>query len=578
MKNFLSSLKGKIIAGAVTLLVIAAAVATVILLNTGYRNIRIEDLNGTTKVTSTTGVIDAFKGQNLKSGDNVAVGEKSDLTLALDSDKHVYAKELTKFRLEAFGVSGKDSRTVIYLEKGSILNEIDVKLLQSESYSVESPNALMSVRGTTFTVTVFFDGEGLCHTVVEVSEGVVEVVDKQGKMPVRTLNAGEITEVVSRVEQGNNEIQLPPDNGGNTQPPIFQGNIMKDAEALAVEQAIETYLNGGALDTTNFDRITKLELHGNVAFVALDGYRFGRGISCSTYVYYNTNDLINGKIGLRFYDENFSVVQEIETTRNTLTDLEFIKGMTSLNHLYMEFGSITTLSALKDMTKLTTLTIDNCKISDITPIENLSGLNYLHLGSNDISDITSVAKLTKLKTLYLSNNNISDISPLANLSELYSLYLEMNSISDITPLAELTKLNNLVLGRNNISDITPLAKLTGIESLNLDSNNISELSPLENLLKLNYLNLFNNNFSDISPLAKLSELNSLNLGINNISDISPLASLTKLTKLYLDNISISDYSPLFDLPKLDTLSIIGASEEALNQIKQAMPNTQIKNK
>lgn len=71
MKNFLSSTKGKIIAGAVTLAVIAAAVVTVILLNTGYRNIRVEDLNGASKVTSVNGVIDAFKGQNLKSGEKV---------------------------------------------------------------------------------------------------------------------------------------------------------------------------------------------------------------------------------------------------------------------------------------------------------------------------------------------------------------------------------------------------------------------------------------------------------------------------------------------------------------------------
>ncbi|MGN0682422.1 MAG: leucine-rich repeat domain-containing protein, partial [Oscillospiraceae bacterium] len=446
------------------------------------------------------------------------------------------------------------------------------------SYVVESPNATMSVRGTIFTVEVFFDIEGLCHTVVEVREGVVELEEKgTGNNEIKTLNAGETTEVVSFVEEENNEIQLPSDNGGNSQPPIFQESVMKDAEALAVEQAIEAYLNGGALDTTNFDRITKLELHGKVAFVVLDGYRFGRAMSCSTYMYYNTNDLINGKIGLRFYDENYSVVLDVETARNPLTDLEFIKEMTSLNHLYVEFGSLTTLSALKDMTKLTTLTIDDCKISDITPLSDLSKLCYLNLGNNDISDITPLSNLTNLKTLYLSDNKIADISPLSNLSELYSLYLEMNSVSDITPLADLKELNDLFLGRNNISDITPLANLTEIESLYLDGNNIYDISPLENLLKLNSLNLFSNKFSDISSLANLSNLNSLNLGYNNISDITPLANLTELAKLYLDNITIPDYSPLFDLPKLDTLSIIGASDEVLNQIKQSMPNTQIKN-
>ena len=200
MKNFLSSTKGKIIAGAVTLLLIAGVVVLIILLNTGYRNIRVADLTGTSRVTSMLSVSDVVKGQNLVSGDNVEVFEKSSLTLALDSDKHVAASELTKFSVEAFGAAGKDSRTVIHLEKGTISNEIDNKLLPSESYVVESPNASMSVRGTIFTVNVFFDNKGLCHTSVEVKEGIVELTEKDTEK-VKTLNAGQSANVVSRSER-----------------------------------------------------------------------------------------------------------------------------------------------------------------------------------------------------------------------------------------------------------------------------------------------------------------------------------------------------------------------------------------
>ncbi len=215
MKNFLSSTKGKIIAGAVTLAVIAGVVVLIILLNTGYRNIRVENLSGTTKVTSLMSISDAFKGQNLISGDKVEVFEKSSLTLALDSDKHVVANELTKFSLEAFGAEGKDTRTVIHLEKGTISNQIDNKLLPSESYVVESPNASMSVRGTIFSVNVFFDNEGLCHTVVEVNQGVVEFAEKgTGNDEVKTLNAGESASVISRViEKGDDNSSV---NSGNS--------------------------------------------------------------------------------------------------------------------------------------------------------------------------------------------------------------------------------------------------------------------------------------------------------------------------------------------------------------------------
>ena len=200
MKNFLSSTKGKIIAGAVTLALIAGVVVLIILLNTGYRNIRVADLTGTSRVTSMLSVSDAYKGQNLVSGDNVEVFEKSSLTLALDSDKHVVASELTKFSVEAFGAEGKDSRTIIRLETGTISNQIDNKLLPSESYVVESPNASMSVRGTVFTVNVYYDNNGRCHTSVEVKEGTVELAEKDtGK--VKTLNAGQKAKVVSRTNR-----------------------------------------------------------------------------------------------------------------------------------------------------------------------------------------------------------------------------------------------------------------------------------------------------------------------------------------------------------------------------------------
>lgn len=466
MKNFLSSTKGKIIAGAATLAVIAAAIVTVVLLNMGYRSIRVEDFIGTSKVTSANGVFDAFKGQNLKSGDKVSVKEESSLTLALDSDKHVIAAELTKFRLEATGVSGKDSRTVIRLEQGSISNQIDNKLLPSESYVVESPNALMSVRGTIFTVTVFYDGDGLCHTVVEVEQGVVEVADKQGDRPVRILNAGEKAEIVSGGDEIISEnppvtdIENPPssDSGSTTSstttelPVLLPDPVLRDTETIAVEQAIETYLNGGTLDTTNFDRITRLDLYGNFAFVVLDGYRYGRGRDIAALDYRTV-------IKVRFYNEYGNVVIEEDLTTNSMTDLSALKEMKNLESLLIEYGNLTTLSGIETLGKLRSLKVCKTELSDISAVSGLSRLEYLQLDSNKISDISPLSGLTELYYLYLSDNSISDISPLATLTGLKSANLNNNTISDISPLSSLPKMDTISLRNNNISDYTPLYAL-----------------------------------------------------------------------------------------------------------------------
>ena len=58
----------------------------------------------------------------------------------------------------------------------------------------------MSVRGTIFSVNVYYDNSGRCHTAVEVKEGTVELTDKDtGK--VKTLNAGQSANVVSRTNR-----------------------------------------------------------------------------------------------------------------------------------------------------------------------------------------------------------------------------------------------------------------------------------------------------------------------------------------------------------------------------------------
>lgn len=563
MKNFLSSTKGKIIAGAATLAVIAAAIVTVILLNTGYRSIRVEDFSGTSKVSSADGVVDAFKGQNLKSGDKVSVREDSSLTLALDSDKHVIAAELTKFRIEATGVSGKDSRTVIRLETGSIRNIIDNKLLPSESYVVESPNALMSVRGTIFSVTVFFDGEGLCHTVVEVEQGVVEVTEKGiiGERPERTytLEAGDVTEVISRVASDYND--LPPvidvenpsglDNGGtNPEQTESHEEVMNDPDTIAVEQAIETYLNGGGLDTTNFDRITRVKMCGNVAFVVLDDYRYGTRHSA------DVQSISTNGIGVIGWDENSKMISTVYTSENSLTSLEMFKEMTALQNLEIEYGNLSSLSGLEELTELTDLSITHCKLSDISSISGLSKLRNLDLTTNEISDITPISQLSQLEKLAIDCNQVSDITPVSSLANLSSLSLCVNQLTDISALSSLSNLTYLDIGRNQISDISPLSSLS----------------------KLNSLVIMQNQISDITALANLTELYKLDLSSNSVTDLSALSNLTNLRVLSVYRNGIADYSPIYTLTELVTLDISGETDEVTELLKQKFPNTQIDNR
>ena len=119
---------------------------------------------------SDNGTLDAFDGMQLISQDNVQVGQESFLELLADSDKHIAAEENTGFVLKSSGTSDSGNITIELLY-GKALFTIDNKLNENSSFKVTTPNAVMSVRGTRFSV--WYDVT-TGQTVIEVFEGIVE--------------------------------------------------------------------------------------------------------------------------------------------------------------------------------------------------------------------------------------------------------------------------------------------------------------------------------------------------------------------------------------------------------------------
>ena len=162
---------------AVGAVAVSAAVLAVVLLSgeESFRTVAVEEVNGTSLVTSNGNeAVNAYEGMHLYSGDDVSVQQDSDMTMVLDMDKYVYAEPGTHFWLECDGTTD-DSRTVIYLDEGSILNRIKENLNEGEVYQVDTPNSTMAVRGTVFRVTVYRGEDGLVYTLLEVFEGQVQV-------------------------------------------------------------------------------------------------------------------------------------------------------------------------------------------------------------------------------------------------------------------------------------------------------------------------------------------------------------------------------------------------------------------
>lgn len=170
----LKTTKGKILAGAGGTVVAVGIGVAVLLQGGGYRSIAVEQVAGTVNVVGEMNNGQAYKGEHLYSGDDVTVMDASELVMCMDNDKFVYADANTHFKLEASDKS-EDSRIKIYLDAGSELNELQSKLESGETYEVDTPNSTMSVRGTSFRVTVYKASDGLIYTLTEITTGEVLV-------------------------------------------------------------------------------------------------------------------------------------------------------------------------------------------------------------------------------------------------------------------------------------------------------------------------------------------------------------------------------------------------------------------
>ncbi len=172
--EFLKTTKGKVISiGGVSVVAVGIA-AAVLMQGDGYRSISVEQVSGTVSVVGEKNNGQAYVGEHLYSGDDVTVGDASELTMCMDNDKYVYADANTHFNLQA-SAANEDSKIKIYLDAGSELNDLQTSLAEGETYEVDTPNSTMSVRGTKFRVTVYKGKDGNYYTLVEVTEGEVLV-------------------------------------------------------------------------------------------------------------------------------------------------------------------------------------------------------------------------------------------------------------------------------------------------------------------------------------------------------------------------------------------------------------------
>jgi len=156
------------------LVLVLVVILVVLFREESYRVIQISNIEGSAEVDrEEIGLLDAYNGMMLQSEDDVEVQKESYLYLKLDEDKYVMMEPETKFHLEAAGNS-ENSKTVIQLTSGAVVNRLDNKLSEEAMYEVTTPNSTMAIRGTVFRVVVIpSEGGTGTETYISVFEGEV---------------------------------------------------------------------------------------------------------------------------------------------------------------------------------------------------------------------------------------------------------------------------------------------------------------------------------------------------------------------------------------------------------------------
>lgn len=199
--------------------VLIITVLVVVRMNRGHRVIKVESVEGEVELDRDSAVKEVFEDMNLRSEDMVTTGEDGLLELRADEDKYIVAIENTCFEIVSKG-NAKEGRLKIKLKYGTSLIEIENKLPEGASFEVETPNAALSVRGTTFEVTYIPETN---TTILKVTDGLVEAETDTESQMVPAGSTAVITDehIVFASEDSMAGVVMPvmPEgNGGNGTP------------------------------------------------------------------------------------------------------------------------------------------------------------------------------------------------------------------------------------------------------------------------------------------------------------------------------------------------------------------------
>ncbi|XP_034498631.1 protein phosphatase 1 regulatory subunit 7 [Ailuropoda melanoleuca] len=137
--------------------------------------------------------------------------------------------------------------------------------------------------------------------------------------------------------------------------------------------------------------------------------------------------------------------------RTSVSAIENIDTLTSLESLFLGKNKITKLQNLDALTNLTVLSMQSNRLTKMEGLQSLVNLRELYLSHNGIEVIEGLENNNKLTMLDIASNRIKKIENVSHLTELQEFWMNDNlleSWSDLDELKAAKSLETVYLERN----------------------------------------------------------------------------------------------------------------------------------
>lgn len=345
-----------------------------------------------------------------------------------------------------------------------------------------------------------------------------------------------------------------------------------DVVGIAVVLADNTELNylfsGYDIDTADFDCLTGLQYlfleTGSVGYnTDWHGLKQLHTLSCDLSLRELTGKMDVSQLYWLRSEDTFG-----------MSDLSVLSSYTSLEHLELEAGLLSSIAGVSGAPSLKELYIeDGDRITDYSELYDMTGLQALSIESSGLKDIGFIEGMNQLYLLELKGTELRNIDAVSSCADtLTVLRLDENyQVTDISPVMACTGLEELQLWVKYDFDVPmevpDFSAMTSLRSLDIE--NYDRFTNLPLLTGLEYLAIECPGSGDGEPLRQMTNLKTLWLRDMSVYEglLDCVVSLDNLEMLNLEDSFIwCDISPVFNMPNLQGLNLKDA-EFGLNTDK-----------